>query len=109
MNATRTRTRMAQVALAAAAVVISMGPGLRADAATVGENYPGGESTFKSECGMAGGTIKRDPETGTIMCRFRNGTIIICDRGAKNCKTYKPAIYNPGTVTDPGPVAVASR
>lgn len=105
-----TRTRIARLAIAAAAVVISIGPGAPAGAAQVGENYPGGESTFKSECGMAGGTFKPDPETGTIFCRFPSGTVIVCDRGAKNCKTYNPLKYQPnGSAIDPGPIAVASR
>ncbi|MFP5317611.1 MAG: hypothetical protein ACLGI2_04880 [Acidimicrobiia bacterium] len=100
-----TRTRIARLAVATAAVVISIGPGVPADAAPVGENYPGGESTFRRECGMAGGTFKRDPATGTIFCRFRSGTVVICDRGARNCKTYNPLTYQPsGSAVDPGPV-----
>lgn len=52
-----TRTRPARLALVSAAVVvISMGVAAPAGAAQIGENYPGGESTFKAECGMAGGT-----------------------------------------------------
>lgn len=105
-----TRTRTARLALAAAAVVISLGVAAPAGAAQVGENYPGGESTFKTECGMAGGTFKRDPDTGTIFCRFGNGTVIVCDRGAKNCKTYKPLTYqSSASAIDPGPVIVTSR
>lgn len=103
MNATR--TRIARLVLVAAAAVITIGPVEPAGAAQVGENYPGGESTFKRECGMAGGTFKRDAATGTIFCRFSTGTVIVCDRGARNCKTYSPLTYQPsGSAIDPGPV-----
>jgi hypothetical protein len=64
-----------------------------AAASSKGDDIPGGESEMRWACNEGGGTFKRDPETGTVLCVYKDGTIIICDRGAKNCDTIKPTRY----------------
>ena len=100
-----------RMAMAAAAIGISVGIAAPAGASQKGENYPGGEATFKEECQMAGGSFYRDPGSGAIRCRWDNGTIIMCDKGAKNCTTHATAklLANGGAATYQGSALVVAR
>lgn len=74
-------------AVAATAIGISVGLAGPAGAAQARENYPGGEATFKEECRMAGGKFERAVD-GKVRCFFDSGFVIVCDRGARNCRSF---------------------
>lgn len=78
-----------RMAIAAAAIAASLGFASPAEAAQRGDDLPGGEAEFKENCANGGGSFYRDRDSGAIRCKYRDGTIIMCDRGAKNCTTHK--------------------
>ena len=92
----RHKRRIGRLTIIAVAIVGAMwtaSPALAA--APTGDNIPGGEAEFKRDCGLGGGTFRRDASTGTIFCTYSDGTVIICDKGAKNCKVFKPTRLSP--------------
>lgn len=90
-------------AVAAVAMALSFGISVPAEAAQSRENYPGGESAFKTECRMAGGRFERAVD-GKVRCYFDSGWVIVCDRGAKNCRSFDQNMLTGGSsMTYTGP------
>ena len=90
MRTTRMRRARRLVLASVLAMGISAGVAGPATAAQKGEDFPGGERTFREECEASGGEFYRDRESGAIRCWYEDGTIIMCDKGAKNCTTHRP-------------------
>ena len=101
-------TRMVRAcAVAATAIGLTFGISGPAEAAQSREDYPGGESTFKTECRMAGGRFERAVD-GKVRCYFDSGFVIVCDRGAKNCRSFDQNKLTSGaTRTFDGPTTVS--
>lgn len=106
----RTGSWTKRCAIAAMAVGILTGLASPAGAASISrEDYPGGESAFKEECRMAGGTFERD-RWGRVRCTFDTGWVVVCDRGAKDCRSFDTNSFKgTPTRTYTGPAAFTTR
>lgn len=98
-------------AAAAVAVALSMALAGPAGAAQSREDYPGGESAFKEECRMAGGRFERATD-GKVRCYFGSGWVIVCDKGAKDCRSFDQNSLRAGpsrTYSAPSTVGLVAR
>lgn len=93
--------------IAGMAIAVSLGVASPAGAAQSRNDHPGGESTFSEECRMAGGRFERAVD-GKVRCYFDSGWVIVCDRGAKNCRSFdRNAWMAPTSRTSSGPTTMS--
>lgn len=97
----RSAGRIGGLAVTAAIVGVLMtgGPAVGKPAGGGSGDHFDNEAEFRSLCTQGGGTFKRASDTGTLVCLYKDGTIILCDAGARNCTTHKPArLTMPGSL-----------